>query len=343
MNTIQKNITHENLLKFLEAVRSDGRILYGPQEVKHKTFFKKVEDVESITFDYVQTTESPKAVLFPRVERLISYEKVNGEVKIVDHAVEIDGTELVLFGSRPCDAVAMKLLADFFERDTPDTFVKRRRGNLTIISMSCVNSDEYCFCTSAKTSPGDTSGSDILLTPVGDNSYYAEILTEKGNALHNAHGGLFTDSETIEKEKFLAKVENNFSTGEVTRRLSKAFSHPLWNDAALRCIGCGTCAYVCPVCSCFDIQDEGNYKNGVRLRCWDSCGFANFTLHTSGHNPRPTQSARWRQRVMHKFSYWPEDYGTAGCVGCGRCSRACPADMNLKEQLKEIVEKIEVS
>jgi ferredoxin len=95
------------------------------------------------------------------------------------------------------------------------------------------------------------------------------------------------------------------------------------------------------VCSCFDIQDEGTNKKGDRLRCWDSCGFSLFTLHTSGHNPRSTQSERWRQRVMHKFSYMPEQSGMLGCVGCGRCSMSCPADMNLKEQLLEIAAKVE--
>jgi ferredoxin len=72
---------------------------------------------------------------------------------------------------------------------------------------------------------------------------------------------------------------------------------------------------------------------GRRLRCWDSCGLRQFTVHASGHNPRERQPQRWRQRVYHKFAYMPDRFGVPGCVGCGKCTRACPVDMGLKEHL----------
>jgi formate hydrogenlyase subunit 6/NADH:ubiquinone oxidoreductase subunit I len=109
----------------------------------------------------------------------------------------------------------------------------------------------------------------------------------------------------------------------------------------MRCLGCGACAYVCPTCACFDIQDEGTGNKGTRVRCWDSCAFSLFTLHTSGHNPREEQTERWRQRILHKFLYMPERQQVYGCVGCGRCSRGCPVDMNILEHLKKIKEDIQ--
>jgi sulfhydrogenase subunit beta (sulfur reductase) len=334
-------ITKENLLKVLDAIRSSGKQIFAPQRKGLNTYFNPVIDVQSIIFDYIQTTESPKALLFPKVERMLSYELEGKQIQVTDHAKSKSVQERILFGSRPCDAAALKTLADFFRNDIADVYVQRRQDALTIISMSCTKSDEKCFCTSVGTTPGDTAGSDLLLTPLKNDRYYAEAVTEKANALLLQFEKYFEKSEQIEKKPYLAKVENAFSSEEITKRLLKAFDHPIWKDASLRCIGCGTCAYVCPVCSCFDIQDEGTNKKGSRVRCWDSCGLSLFTLHTSGHNPRNNQSARWRQRVMHKFSYMPEQFKMLGCVGCGRCSRACPVDMNLKEQLGEIVKQVQ--
>ena len=100
-----------------------------------------------------------------------------------------------------------------------------------------------------------------------------------------------------------------------------------------RCLACGACSFLCPTCHCFDIQDEVTAEGGVRFRCWDTCQFGEFTRMGAGHNPRPTQKERVRQRVSHKFKYLVEEFGRLGCTGCGRCVEACPVNIDIRSVL----------
>jgi ferredoxin len=250
-----------------------------------------------------------------------------------------DIPEIILWGIRPCDATGIGELSSIFNWDYKDEIYNNRLSKVTVLGFSCFKSDEYCFCTSVGGNPGNTAGSDILFTRLGENGdYLAEVLTEKGESVVSIAPEIFEKSEIAEKEKFLAQVPVKFNQEEIREKLDKFFESSEWIKQSLRCLGCGACAYVCPTCACFDIQDEAHGKRGSRTRCWDSCGFSHFTLHTSGHNPRDVQSARWRQRIMHKFSYMPERLAVYGCTGCGRCSRACPVDMNILENLISIQE-----
>jgi sulfhydrogenase subunit beta (sulfur reductase) len=335
----QQFISHQNLVKLLVGIIAGGSELFAPLKAGEKRFFNKVTDVDQIDMDPLPTTESPKALLLPRVERLISFDRAGDTVAIDDRSADVV-PQRVLFGARPCDAAGLKRLADFFSAEIADAFVQKRREHLIVISLSCTLADADCFCTSTGSGPGDATGSDVLLTAVDSSRYLIESFTERGREVLDRYASLLERSEPIEKARFLACVAAVPELEGFTRQLAGAFDHQLWQETSLRCLGCGACAFVCPVCSCFDVEDEGTPAKGDRLRCWDSCGFSLFTLHTSGHNPRPTQSERWRQRVMHKFSYMPERLGFAGCVGCGRCSRACPADMNLKEQIVTIASRI---
>jgi ferredoxin len=115
----------------------------------------------------------------------------------------------------------------------------------------------------------------------------------------------------------------------------------MWKTVALRCLGCGACTSVCPTCHCFDLVDEPDgTTSGTRRRNWDTCQASLFTLHASGHNPRSDQTARCRQRVMHKFAIYPKKFGQVLCTGCGRCIAACPAGVDLTEILNTIARRM---
>ena len=104
-----------------------------------------------------------------------------------------------------------------------------------------------------------------------------------------------------------------------------------WEAQSGKCISCGTCTYLCPTCYCFNISDEKFGHEGVRLRTWDNCMSSQFTLEASGHNPRPTKANRLKNRVGHKFSYYPSLHdGNIACCGCGRCIKSCPASVDIR-------------
>jgi len=335
MQTEYHLVRKSSLGKLFNQLNKSGKTIYGPRANGKVTLFGRIRNFEEMTEDYIITANSAKSLVFPRTETLFSYKKSKEKTEITDAAADIF-PEVVLWGTRPCDAAAFIPLNSIFNDDPQDIIFARRSEKILVLSFSCSRSDEYCFCTSVNGGPGNTRGSDILFTKLPDGNYLAEVITEKGHKLVTENVGLFEARPEESKEQNLASVTMRFNTEEIREKLQNLFENPVWDEQSRACLGCGACTYVCPVCSCFDIQDEVHGNRGIRLRCWDSCGFGLFTLHTSGHNPRATQGARWRQRIMHKFLFLPVKSKVTGCVGCGRCSRACPADINILDTLTRI-------
>lgn len=330
----RKYISDSSLKSLLNKIKEEGTHIYAPVAKGDKTDFRKVKSIDEISMNHIQTTQSAKAIAFPRTEKLFSYTREQGDVTLQDYDADAI-PETVVFGMHPCDAAGFKPLSGIFNWDSEDKPFNERMKRTTLISMSCTKADEYCFCTSVNGSPGNTEGSDILLTPIKD-GHLAEIITEKGKTLADKYAGFFEEAPEVNKEEYLADVPVRFSLDDLSKKISDMFESEVWKKQSERCLGCGACAFVCPTCACFDIQENTKGNKGNRLRCWDACGFSLFTLHTSGHNPREVQSQRWRQRLLHKFSYMPERISVRGCTGCGRCSRACPVDMNICEHLESI-------
>jgi ferredoxin len=181
-------------------------------------------------------------------------------------------------------------------------------------------------------------------------AYLARAVTPRGEALLAGAGQRL--AEPAERE--LAEAFTRSARERIARNvaalgladvallpgwLARNFDHSVWKALALRCHGCGACTAVCSTCHCFDIVDEhDSYGAGARRRNWDFCQSSKFTAHASGHNPRKSQTERFRQRVMHKFSIYPRRFDAILCTGCGRCTRACGAGTNLPEVLGGLVQ-----
>ena len=280
--------------------------------------------------------QSPKSSWFPRSEPVLKFRRQDREWTLEDPPMEFP--RAVVFGARPCDAAAPEILAPLFGWDFHDPFFERRLKSLAFVVVACREpADAACFCTSVGVDPaGETSG-DVVLTELADGSFAAEARTETGRQLLATVKGTNEAVDlTALRAGIRAKMPARFNSQAVAEGLRRRFNDPLWERAARACLACGTCAFVCPTCHCFDLQDEIRGHEGERQKNWDACAFPLFTLHTSGHNPRPDQPSRWRQRLSHKFSYYPQKFGRVLCTGCGRCIRLCPAGMDLLADLKEL-------
>lgn len=327
-------ITRAGLESLLEALLRDGVRVVAPRRRAGRLELGELRSSAEWDAGPGQSVSSAKAVAFPRVEKILGYRRRGSDVELEDP--EPPATETVVIGIRPCEARAFAALDAVLGRDAPDPFFPARLARTTLVSLACTEADEACFCTSLGGGPADASGSDALLRPLADGSLRLETPSEKGRALF-ARAGELPRADPAAPLAPVAALSPAFDAAALREALGRRFDDDVWQEQSLRCLGCGACAFVCPACACFDIQDEpGRDGAGRRLRCWDSCGLRSFTLHASGHNPRDRQGQRWRQRVYHKFAYLPARSGTSGCVGCGKCTRACPVDMNLGQHLAQL-------
>ena len=202
-----KTLNTNKLPEFFEKIKKTGKTVLAPRKKGNKTFFATFDSFDQINFDYVQTALSPKSVLFPRVEELFTYKNDDGTYSVKEPELK---NEVVVFGMRPCDGVALDYLCDFFLNENPDKLLQDRKNNTTFISLACKSFDNDCFCTSVGSSPAETLGSDLCFTDMGNGSYYVEVVTDKGQKLVDAFPELFDDTKEINKVEQLAQVPVRF-------------------------------------------------------------------------------------------------------------------------------------
>lgn len=333
-------LTKTELGHVLEQLLQAPMRVIAPVEKGGRRIFSSIRAPGEVLFAPGNTSQSPKEFIFPRTELLFRYQLSGEEARLTDPPASAE--RQVLFGLRPCDAAGLVRLDSVL---LPDPFYARRREQTTVVALACSSCQPACFCTAVGGSLVGEEGADVLLAEQGG-GWIARVITDKGAALIKYSGSIWQPALSEEWESVVhhANQAADFVlrapiSNQSAQLLEQCFESSAWEDTARRCIGCSICTYVCPSCACFDVADEGNAWSGRRCRSWDSCSLPRFTLHGSGHNPRATQAARFRQRVLHKFAYFPLRHGGVSmCVGCGRCINQCPVGIDIHQQVVSVLQ-----
>jgi len=328
------------LRDWVETLRRDYMV-FAPVKGKMEYNFREVSPEVDFTLEYTRTIIPPKKFLHPQKEQLVAYRRDNGtEWKLP----EIKQKSVVL-GVHPCDARAMMVYDVVFGGDLPDPYYWNRRKNTIIVAVTCTVPDEDCFCLSwDKCGPTlNDKGYDLLLTDIGD-SYLIELGSLEGSLLVQSE--LFTKAAPSDREKKVITVQATCNkikkqlpdAQHIPEFLEKHYDDKAWDVETKKCVSCGTCTLVCPTCFCYHVEDfnRWNIKDGERVRIWDSCQLIDFAEVAMGENFRKDRGARLKWRIYHKLAHWPEQFGTLGCTGCGRCMHYCIADIDMTETIDVI-------
>jgi len=337
---MEKRLIKKDALSGIAKKMTEDFMVWAPVKKEDNVFIAPLGNKNEPFFSYLNSKNAPKNVFFPHTETMMKYTRTEKGMAFSSEVKKADKS--ILFGVRPCDAHSFVLLDKLFDQEKyKDEYYIAKRQNTTVITLACVTPPyTSCFCTSVDGQPVSSDGADILLTDIGGD-YLVEFITPKGEALAKYFGEAKADaSAEARKNEIAAKakeaIKSKIPAHEVKPILDVNFDNPFWDTIHRKCLACGTCTYLCPTCHCFDISDEVKGSDGVRIRSWDSCMFPLFTEETSGHNPRPSQKERWRQRTMHKFKYYVDMFNAISCVGCGRCVMYCPVNIDIRKIVEDI-------
>lgn len=342
-----KKIAVEKFGEVVSALMAKGP-LYAPVKTDLGADFQEIKNPADVTLDFYNTTMSPKFMFFPQSEDMIRYKIGKGGTEA--EPVPIDTPPSILLGVRPCDVKSFEVMDRHFKgAGVIDPYWVDKREKTTIIGYAfdlATPPDPADFYNTLGIHAADPGGSDLFMIRK-DGEMLLKAVTAKGEKLLKDLAVLGNADKKEEKyfEDYVRKgrdVKTRFMKIEqekVAGKLVEVFNNKeFWERVSAACISCGACTFVCPTCYCFDISDETIFRDGARRRFWDACMFTDFTLEASGHNPRPKIFQRYRQKACHKYSYHVDKYGCISCVGCGRCTRSCPVNIDIYSIIESAVQ-----
>ncbi len=253
---------------------------------------------------------------------------------------------VAFLGVRACEiaALAMQDRVLLGSQFTDEDF-RARRSAAFIVAVQCTVSSSTCFCTSMGTGPEVRGGYDILLTEI-DDGFVIQAGSPGGAAIvaklptrrpSHAEAGAAVDNV----EAVRTQMGEPLPMTGIAERLKLQLDNPRWAQVADRCVECGNCTMSCPTCFCTSVVEKSDLegKNSATERQWDSCFDVGFAK-VAGGDFRARPRDRYRQWLTHKFSTWFDQFGSSGCVGCGRCITWCPVRIDVREELAAIAPPI---
>ncbi len=303
------------------GVQTYFNYVVGPQSFKkflHQprlTLFKAVRDGN--TFDIEATSENPPAYAF--------------------------------IGIRACELAAIAIQDKVFLGSTyTDPHYAARRGKIFTVAVNCTHPGANCFCTSWGTGPEATDGYDLVLTEIATDDVHVFLVksgSPQGKKILEALPYQEADDSLVQKQQeILTAAAQSISKHLETEGLKELFYNnlesPHWQTVAERCLSCANCTMVCPTCFCTTVEDVTNLQGteATRIRRWDSCFTADFS-YIHGGSIRKSTASRYRQWITHKLATWQDQFGTSGCVGCGRCITWCPVGIDITEEAAALRKK----
>lgn len=331
----------------IEPIESVSQLPCGVGDEQSGGRYRLTQRSDRSRFGYAVGPTSWKRFLFPP-NRLL-WRATQHERGFSVETPPVDSQRRAFVGVRGCDLAAIRIQDRVFcGGANPDPDYVSRRKQTFIVAVECGSPVQTCFCTSMGTGPAIGDGFDIRLTeiPDGENPYYLGLAgSEYGAQLLSQIDAIqVNESEFAERNAILASA-----AAQITRHLDPDHAravilenpeHSRWDEVASRCLTCGNCTQVCPTCFCSTVDDVTDLTTGVaeRSRRWDSC----FTMehsHVHGGAVRRSPRSRYRQWLSHKLGSWWEQFGTAGCSGCGRCIVWCPVGIDLTEEVAYLATK----
>ena len=334
-------------------VRGDGAIVYGDIERlddlprgwtdrQEAGRYRLERRSDAALFGYAVGPQSWKRFLHPPLLRL-NRTRADGGIEPIADAAE----RYAFLGVRACELKAIAIQDRVLMGGARvEPHYAARRADAFIVAVNCGEAGGTCFCVSMQAGPRVGPGHDLALTELLDGERH-EFLVEIGSpagaeVLAEIASRPAADADVAAAAAVVARTAESMGRAmpaEARATLMANLEHPRWDEVAQRCLSCGNCTSVCPTCFCTTVESASDLveRTEERQRRWDSCFTLDFT-HLHGGSVRPTTRSRYRQWLTHKLATWVDQFGTSGCVGCGRCVTWCPVGIDITEEVRALAE-----